>query len=283
MTVGIYRADAKTWILGTDSLLRKMVANHAQPKAGAMSQLLGGIKETPDLFAIVLVERLRPLLASALAEAPVAPQFAELKKVPDLLSSVAAKINLVGEPGASLTIRAQDEEAAEQLERIIDGLLATGKAALLAEMTKQAASDDPVAQAMAKYTQRISDRIWQTFRPVRRGNALPLGTSPGGSVPNAQMANAAVIGILVALLLPAVQASREAARRRQSSNNMKQIVIAFHNYHDLQQQFPARASFDKNGKPLLSCACTSCPILISGASTNSSIWMSRGTASTTRS
>ena len=49
----------------------------------------------------------------------------------------------------------------------------------------------------------------------------------------------AIIGILVALLLPAVQAAREAARRMQCTNNMKQIGIGMHNYHDSNKCFPA--------------------------------------------
>ena len=57
-------------------------------------------------------------------------------------------------------------------------------------------------------------------------------------------------GILVALLLPAVQAAREAARRAVCMNNMKQITLAMHNYHDAYGQFPPAYTVDENGKPL---------------------------------
>lgn len=51
----------------------------------------------------------------------------------------------------------------------------------------------------------------------------------------------AIIGILVALLLPAVQAAREAARRTQCVNNMKQVALAAHNFHDARKAFPYAA------------------------------------------
>lgn len=51
----------------------------------------------------------------------------------------------------------------------------------------------------------------------------------------------AVIGALVALLLPAVQSARESARRAQCANNMKQLSMALHNYHDVHRILPDRS------------------------------------------
>jgi prepilin-type N-terminal cleavage/methylation domain-containing protein len=65
----------------------------------------------------------------------------------------------------------------------------------------------------------------------------------------------AIIGVLVALLLPAIQAARESGRRTQCKNNLKQISVALHNYHDTLKVLPPGFVSNNPGTPLNSSWC----------------------------
>ncbi len=249
MLPSIFRPDDRTLIVATDSLLQELWSNRANPKEGAVSKALGRIKEPSDALALLMVEPIRPLVAMPLAMAPVPPPLADVKKLPDLVTSIGAKVNLTGDMAMSLTVKANDEAAAEQIEQIIDKLLDVARQQASQESAKQMASSDPVEQAMGQYSKRLSERMLQAVRPVRKGKTLTLASDAGK---NPQMVQVATIGILIALLLPAVQAAREAARRVASTNNLKLIGLAMHNYAQANKTFPPAYKADASGKPLLS-------------------------------
>ena len=81
----------------------------------------------------------------------------------------------------------------------------------------------------------------------RRGGAEPIRqprSNPGFTLVELLVV-IAIIGILVALLLPAIQAARESARRAQCSNNIKNLALAALVYHDANKHFPVNEDFNE--------------------------------------
>ncbi|MFO0940200.1 MAG: DUF1559 domain-containing protein [Pirellulales bacterium] len=91
----------------------------------------------------------------------------------------------------------------------------------------------------------------QGYPPPNKAGGIPVALVIVGVI-GVIFVGIAICGILVGLLLPAVQAARTAARRMNDTNNMKQVVLAFHNYESANRRLPAPITVNSSNQKVWS-------------------------------
>lgn len=241
----ILLADEKTILAGPPEQLREMLAG--QKANGPLVERLKKVDAADAFTAVVVLEPVRGLLQGAVTQLPpLPPPLQPFLEIPDLLAAVETHVRVGQQLETAIVLEGRDAGATTKLAGLVDQAFALGEQYVEAQAAALAAREASVEeQAAIRYAKRM----------LATGNELLERRQDDTRLTLALRGDDALLpasgGVLVALLLPAVGAARDAARRAQTTNNLKQIGLAMHNYYDVYKMFP-RSSYTEDGKPLLS-------------------------------
>lgn len=233
-----YLADSRTLVFARNepSLRRLLIAGPASKGPTALQQPWTTVSGN-DVAVAVNVAALSPLLQGASSQPALAP-FAPLWERTESASfglDLAADFQLHG------LVLCGSEDDAKRVRDTLNAALVLARNGL--SSLRDSASRIPAESSAIKL--RVADVAEELLEKIVTEQA-------GESVTLVAKGDVSQAGKLVASLLPAVADARQAARRAQDMNNMRQIMIALHNYHGTFNHLPPAVIKSKDGKPLYS-------------------------------
>jgi beta-lactamase regulating signal transducer with metallopeptidase domain len=168
------------------------------------------------------------LLASLAAVSPLWEQSDRLMVSTDLDSGL----------GLSATIVCSSADAAERVKRTVDALLTLASNGI-EKARQQMPNRPPQEAALISMVLTVGESLIRSAQVAREGSVVRVTSSAS---------DVAGVSAVAAVLLPAAAQAREAARRAQSINNMKQIGLAMHMYYDAHKRLPPAVLLGPDGK-----------------------------------
>lgn len=242
--VSIHQLDSKTWVAGVGDYVKNIV-NAKQEPPGKLAELANKVTSFDGVTVIASVELIRPMATPMLQQMQpmIPPPLQDATQVAEWLDSVYIK----AKPGLldskiAISFLAKDEASAQSLEKLLNDAMAFGVQTAMAAANEGVDPEDQIAVAFVKYFERISKVISDGMRPQTNGSVVRVNIDGVTATPL----------VMAGLLMPAVSRAQIAAGRAQAANNLKQVGIAMHNYHDTFRKMPRPAITDDDDEPLLS-------------------------------
>lgn len=234
------------YMLGTEGALRQMMTS--KDEAHPLTELIA--KDPGMVKLIVSVPPIRPILMNAIESNSNELPEDLIHNLRDMVET--AEYIYVRFDGNNLSrvyvhLGAKDDANLDKLSQQLQQLELRGIESVeqvLREEVESGAMNENLRGAWNRYLTRLKALIQSASKPQKQDGRLTVVMDQANSAPAAAIA--------IGLLLPAVQAARQAARRMQSMNNLKQHALAFHNWESAYRKMPPRFTADADGKPLLS-------------------------------
>jgi len=228
-------------LIGTEQTIRESLANTG---ATVVADVLKASRHQGQLVSAANLKMIRGILAVAMAQTPPVPEPLEaLKQLPVTTDLVKLSIDMTAGLKISMQLETSGAEAAQQAAESIRNGLALGMQMAVQQLEAELVGEEPVQVATRSYANRMIRRYLSAMEPTVSESTVVL---------QFDVVEHSIGPLAVTLLLPAVQAAREAAQRTEDKNDLKQLAIGMYQYESVHGQFPARANYDENGNPLLS-------------------------------
>ena len=224
----IYMPNKRTLIAASKGMLEKLLKQEEEsagkPSIPLAKVMDGGGGVENDLHAAVMLKPLQPFIQMGVmgAKQEVNPKYHKYFELTKYINGVVMTFDATNKRSSYLRAYANSKDDADNFESLMGEGIEELKNVYLNDPNSPyaqfAASDDPVQKATARYMKRLNEYQMNNNRPERIGtkgfSIFEMKPGEAGS----PMVYVAVIGVLAAVLLPAVQAAREAAQRAQENN-----------------------------------------------------------------
>lgn len=246
-----YMPDERTLIIATDAVLTKMLAEPSR-----QTTLRKTLETAPEqhVVAALDVEMQRALYQEAWAAAPrLLPVWDQISRLAEHVDLLTIRLELGQQIKAEMFLKTSNDSAVANVEQMTKRVLVAGRDALLKQLQRMLpAMNDPVKAAAHQYFERMANNVLRQLKFQRQETGLAVRFQGETSL--------AAAGIVTALAMPALQASQARVQHLAPAtspavapkDDFADIARAMHRYHSIYGELPTRASFDKEGKPLLS-------------------------------
>lgn len=231
LSEGLFVAGNRTSV---QQVLAVAAANSTRgAKIGKLANQLLSLHGGGEMIAATDFSKLQVILQAMIEEIPPLPGALDrIRSLPTQLDAVGMTVSLSESPYFSVMLEPRADVTPEAIADTVNEAMRNGAELVVQEISRTAnGASDLTNGALQKYMARIVNTKLEGLLATVEGGQVVLRLESAFEFQGP---------VLTALLLPAVQAARDAAQRMEGMNNLKMLGLAFWNYHDTHGHFPTR-------------------------------------------